>query len=109
MAFDEQRNPRDLKANLNMLEEKREIAQVRMMAYKQKVARYYNSRVKRKAFRAGDLVLQRAAVSQPQNQEKLAPNWEGPYEVKEVVRPETYYLKEFGGAELPQSWNSKNL
>ena len=80
-----------------------------MVAYKQKVARYYNSRVKSKAFRAGDLVLQRAAISQPQNQGKLALNWEGPYEVKEVVWPEIYYLKELGGAELPRSWNSKNL
>ena len=90
MAFDEQCNPHDLKANLDLLEEKREIALVRMVAYKQKVARYYNSRIKSKAFRAGDLVLQRATISQPQNQEKLAPNWEGPYEVKEVVQPRTY-------------------
>ena len=74
-----------------------------MAAYKQKVACYYNSRVKSKVFRAGDLVLRRATVSQPQNQEKLAPNWEGPYEVKEVVRPGTYYLKELEGAELPRS------
>ena len=80
-----------------------------MMAYKQKVARYYNFRVKSKVFRAGDLVLPRAIVSQPQNQEKLASNWEGPYEVKEVVRPRTYYLKELGGADLPRPWNSKNL
>ena len=80
-----------------------------MAAYKQKVARYYNSRVKSKTFRTGDLVLRQVAVSQPQNQGKLAPNWEGPYEVKEVVRPGTYYLKELGGAELPRPWNSKNL
>ena len=78
-------------------------------AYKQKVARYYNSRVKSKVFRAGDLVLRRAAASQPQNQGKLAPNWEGPYEVKEIVRSGIYYLKELEGAELPRSWNSKNL
>ena len=65
-----------------------------MAAYKQKVACFYNSRVKSKAFKVEDLVLRRAAVSQPQNQEKLAPNWKDPYEVKEVVRPRTYYLKE---------------
>ena len=57
MAFDEQHNPQDLKANLNLLEEKREIARVWMVAYKQKVTRYYNSRIKSKVFRAGDLVL----------------------------------------------------
>ena len=57
MTFDEQHNPQDLKANLDLLEEKWEIAQVRMVAYKQKVACYYDFRVKSKAFRAGDLVL----------------------------------------------------
>ena len=78
-----------------------------MAAYRQKVARYYNSRIKNKAFRAGDLMLRRAAVSQSQDRGKLAPNWEGPYEVKEVVRPGTYYLKELGGADLPRSWSLK--
>ena len=63
MAFDEQRNSQDLKANLDLLEERWETAQVWMAAYKQKVARYYNSRVKSKAFKVGDLVLRRAAVS----------------------------------------------
>ena len=57
VAFDEQRNPQDLKANLDLSKEKRKTARVRMAAYKQKVARYYNSRVKSKVFRAGDLVL----------------------------------------------------
>ena len=109
MAFDEHQNSQGLKANLDLLEEKREVAQVRMAVYRQKVARYYNSRVKNKAFRAGDLVLRRAAVSQPQDRGKLAPNWEGPYEVKEVVRPGTYYLKELGGADLPRPWSSENL
>ena len=109
VAFDEPQNAQSLRANLDLLEERREIAQVRMAAYRQKVARYYNARVKNKAFKAGDLVLRRAAVSQPQDRGKLARNWEGPYEVKEVVRPGTYYLKELGGADLPRSWSSKNL
>ena len=64
VAFNEHHNSQGLKANLDLLEKKREVAQVRMAAYKQKVARYYNSRVKNKVFRAGDLVLRRAAVSQ---------------------------------------------
>ena len=109
MAFDEPQNAQSLRANLDLLEERREIAQVRMAAYRQKVARYYNIRVKNKAFKAGDLELRRAAVSQPQGQGKLAPNWEGPYEVKEVVRPRTYYLKELRGADLPRPWSSENL
>ena len=108
-AFDEPQNAQSLRANLDLLEERWEIAQVRMAAYRQKVARYHNARVKNKAFKAGDLVLRQAAVSQPQDWRKLAPNWEGPYEVKEAARPGTYYLKELGGADLPRPWNSKNL
>ena len=57
VAFDEQCNSQDLKANLDLLEEKQETAQVRMTAYKQKAVHYYNSRVKSKAFRVEDLVL----------------------------------------------------
>ena len=57
VAFDEQCNSWDLKANLDLLEEKWETAQVQIAAYKQKIARYYNSQVKSKAFRAEDLVL----------------------------------------------------
>ena len=34
VAFDEQRNSRDLKANLDLLEENQETAQVRMATYK---------------------------------------------------------------------------
>ena len=109
MCFNEQHNPQDLRVNLDLLEEKREEARIRMSAYKQKVARYYNSRVKSKTFRVGDLVLRRAAVTQPQNQGKLAPNWEGPYKVTEVIRPGTYRLKELGGIMLPRPWNSENL
>ena len=98
----EHQNSQGLKANLDFLEEKWEEAQVRMAAYRQKVARYYNFRVKNKVFRARDLVLRRAAVSQPQDRGKLASNWEGPYEVKEIVRSGTYYLRELGEADLPR-------
>ena len=74
VAFNEHHNSQGLKANLDLLEEKREVAQVRMAVYRQKVARYYNFWVKNKVFRAEDLVLRRAAVSQPQDRGKLAPN-----------------------------------
>ena len=109
VAFNKQHNPQDLRVNLDLLEEKREEAQVRMAAYRRKVARYYNSRVRSKTLRVRDLVLQRVTVSQPQSQKKLAPNWIGPYEVVEVVWPETYRLKKLEGIILPRSWNSENL
>ena len=55
--YNEDTNPVWLRANLNLIEESREHATVRMATYHQRVARYYNARVKAKKFRADNLVL----------------------------------------------------
>ena len=64
-----------------------------MVAYQQKMARYYNSHFKNEEFRVGNLVLYQIEISQPAEHGKLAPRWEGPYQVEEIVRPGTYHLK----------------
>ena len=48
--FKEEANSEQLRANVDLLEEAREQAQQRMVAYQQRVARYYNFRVKAKTF-----------------------------------------------------------
>lgn len=45
-----------------------------MAAYKQKVVRYYNSKVRLIIFQQGDLVLQQTKVLQPIELGKLSPN-----------------------------------
>ena len=45
----------------------------------------------------GDLVLHRVEISRLTDQEKLLPNWEGPYKVIEVIRPSTYRLETVEG------------
>lgn len=50
-------------------------------SYLQRMARYYNTQVKAKEFKVGDLVLRQAEVSQPIVQGKLSPNREGLYQV----------------------------
>ena len=102
-------NSEQLRGNLDLLEEAREMAQVRMAMYQRRVARYYNSKVRPKLFRIGDLVLRRAKASQPAEGGKLAPNWEGPYRVRWVNRPGSYQLEALDGREIPRSWNSANL
>ncbi|XP_077214758.1 uncharacterized protein LOC143849580 [Tasmannia lanceolata] len=54
-----------LRANLDLLEEVREESQIRAAAYKQKVSRYHDTKIRQREFRTGDLVLRKAAVSQP--------------------------------------------
>ncbi|XP_077246030.1 uncharacterized protein LOC143885869 [Tasmannia lanceolata] len=56
-AFNERTNPNHLTSSLDLVEETREKARVRMAAYQHRVARYYNSRMKERVIRMGDLVL----------------------------------------------------
>ena len=50
------------RADLDLLPKVRQQAQIRMATYRQRVARYYNIRVKPKVFHPGDLVLRKAEV-----------------------------------------------
>ena len=55
--FDEQSNDNQLKLNLDCLDEVKDQASQRMAKYQQKMAKYYNQRVKLKRFNIGDLGL----------------------------------------------------
>ena len=57
--FDEQSNDDQLKQNLDCLDEVRDQASQRMAKYQQKIAEYYNWRVKLKRFNIEDLVLRK--------------------------------------------------
>ncbi|XP_077215756.1 uncharacterized protein LOC143850386 [Tasmannia lanceolata] len=78
-SYDEHLNNELMRSSLNLIEESREKARVQTAAYQQRVARYYNRRMKERALKEGDLVLCRAVISDPKSSEKLAPSWEGPY------------------------------
>ena len=80
-----------------------------MTDYQWKAARYYNSRVKYKLFKVGDLVLRWAEASRPTEVEKLSPKGKGPYRVSKIIRPGAYQLKRMDNSDVSQTWNSKNL
>ncbi|XP_077223467.1 uncharacterized protein LOC143857079 [Tasmannia lanceolata] len=63
--YDEHENFELLRNALDLVLEKRERALLRTAAYQQKVARYYNSRVKKRTVKPEDLLLRRAEVSDP--------------------------------------------
>ena len=59
---------------LDLLEEYREAATMRLTEYQQKLARHYNQDVKSREFSAGDLVLRKAIGNmRDTNVRKLAP------------------------------------
>lgn len=106
-AFKADWNNEALKINLDLLEEAREMAHLKEVACKQRVARKYNTKVVPRTMREGDLVLKRAMKDLIAG--KLAPNWEGPYRVKKEVGKGSYRLEELSGRDVPRTWNAANL
>ena len=55
--FDEETNTSLLAAKRDMIEERREVARIRIEAQKQRMVRYYDSKVKERKFKVGYIVL----------------------------------------------------
>ena len=109
-AFNEEGNEDELRINLDCLDEVREKASSRMEKYRQKMAEYYNKRVKLRRLEVGDLVLRKvSAVTKDLNQGKLGPTWEGPYRVVHYSQRGNYHLETLDRQKLPCPWNIENL
>ncbi|XP_074324726.1 uncharacterized protein LOC141661588 [Apium graveolens] len=98
-----------LRANLDLIEEEMKVAHQRNLKYLLQDAQHYNSGIKIRTFDVGDLVLRELAASMPTRQGKLQPNLEGPYNVVEVVRPETYKLETLAGEVIKNTWHASRL
>ncbi|GFY92744.1 hypothetical protein Acr_08g0011400 [Actinidia rufa] len=108
--FNVENNEAKLRLNLDLLDEKRENAEISQVAYKHPITKYYNQKVKHKSFLSGYLVLRKVSLSTKEpNVGKLGPTWEGPYRVIKVSRPGTYWLKDTSGKALPYPWNTEHL
>ncbi|KFK24790.1 hypothetical protein AALP_AA8G025400 [Arabis alpina] len=95
---------------LDFLNERRSQALIRIANYQNAAARYYNSKVRVRRFREGDLVLREVFQNTAErNAGKLGANWEGPYKVTTVVRPSIYELATMAGKPILHSWNAKHL
>ncbi|GJR12087.1 reverse transcriptase domain-containing protein [Tanacetum coccineum] len=77
----EKTNDQELHLNLDLLDERREIAAIRGARYKQQAEKYCNKKVRHVQFKVGEFVLRRNEVSRAANTGKLGPTWEGPYKV----------------------------
>ena len=93
---------------LDLLEEKRDLAALITASHKQQSERYFNSKVKERRFKEGDLILRKVLPNTKEvNVGVLGPNWEGPYVIAEVLQPRTYRLKRLDSKMVPQSWNAE--
>lgn len=79
-------NAIDLRLNQNLLEERREMSALKEATYKKKLEKYYNDKVGRKHFKAGDVVLRSNEARNQIPKGKLAPRWEGPYKIVSITK-----------------------
>ncbi|XP_070008713.1 uncharacterized protein [Nicotiana sylvestris] len=72
--------------DLDEVEERRDMAHIRMMAQKQQAERYYNRKAKIRLLRVGDYVLKaKTQVVKDPNEGKLGTNWDEPYKIIAVA------------------------
>ncbi|KAL0411775.1 UNVERIFIED_CONTAM: hypothetical protein Slati_3767200 [Sesamum latifolium] len=107
MNFSEECNRDLLKENLDLIEELREKAFIRMQRYKNTMINSYNKRVRARSFQVGDLVLRRADTLKPVG--KLDPTWERPYKITGIIGRGAYELEDLDDRPLPRPWNVHNL
>ncbi|RDX72157.1 hypothetical protein CR513_48391, partial [Mucuna pruriens] len=105
--FEPSTNEEELRANLDMLEEIREIAHVKEYAVKARAARKYDKWLVPRRFRTTDLVLRR--VTRKGEVNKLTPLWEGPFRILEEVGGGAYRLEHLDENKVPRTWNAASL
>ena len=103
-------NDRLLGKSLDLIEERRENAMVRLAYYQHKLKQGYDTNVKLRPLAVGDLVLRKVlGTTRNPTWGKLGPNWEGPYLIISVARIGAYYLKALDEKTVLHPWNVNNL
>jgi ribonuclease HI len=103
--YDSTNNSPGLDLNTDLLEERREAAHFRNIQNKQRLTRYYNSRVSARPLKLGDWVM-KEVIPPPTG---LKPTWEGPFEIVELAGPYTFYIRSKEGHISPHPWNVQHL
>ncbi|XP_073138218.1 uncharacterized protein [Henckelia pumila] len=92
---------------LVLIEEQRKKAARRMEAYRARVMRAYNQKVRPREFQEGEFVLKR--VNPAGEVGKLDARWKGPYKLIKKVGANTWYLQDGQGRPLKRPWNALHL
>ncbi|XP_059635696.1 uncharacterized protein LOC132277870 [Cornus florida] len=105
LAWNQEHNDRMLRFNLDLLEEKRDAATVRLVFYQQMLINSHNKRVKHRDFALGDLVLKRNVGIV----KKMFLPWEGPYRIAKVIGKGAYVLETMARRLVSKPWNATSL
>ncbi|XP_022024135.1 uncharacterized protein LOC110924438 [Helianthus annuus] len=109
MQQSQEENEQELRLNLDLVEERRELAAIREAKYKKELEKHYNSKVKEVRFRIGDYAMRSNEASLAEGTRKMAPKWEGPYQINTTGKDGAYTLKKMDGTLVPRTWNGAHL
>jgi len=99
-------NNEGIRANLDVLDEIRELARITGEATKRRVERRYQTKVVPRDFKVDDLVLRRAHMTEVKDE---SPKWVGPFRIREVLLGGEYRMETLDGTSIPRTWNAANL
>ncbi|GKF71783.1 hypothetical protein Tco_0207897 [Tanacetum coccineum] len=102
-------NEKEIRLNLDLLTERRELAAIREARYKTKLEQYYNKKVHLTNFKPREFMFHKNKASRVEDQWKLRPKWEGPYRVAEAYQYGSYKLQIMEDKEVPRTWHAINL
>ncbi|XP_073131894.1 uncharacterized protein [Henckelia pumila] len=97
----------DRTQDLDLIKEKRERPAIRMEAYRGRIMKAFNQKIKSRDFQIGELVLKK--VNPAVEVRKLKAKWEGPYKIIRRVGKNAWYLEDNQGKVLQRPWNTMHL
>ncbi|GJZ59116.1 hypothetical protein Tco_0614932 [Tanacetum coccineum] len=109
MMIREGLNEEEIRLNLDLLIERRELTAIREAKYKTKLEQYYTKKVHLTSFKPGEFVFRKNKASMVEDQGKLGPKWEGPYRVAEAYQNGSHKLQTMEDKEVPHTWHAINL
>ncbi|XP_059281180.1 uncharacterized protein LOC132034850 [Lycium ferocissimum] len=103
-------NMEAMKDGLDLLEEHRELALIKLTTQKQQVERYYNNKAKLRQIKIRDLVMRMITpATKIPNEGKLGANWKGLYRVIANAGKRNISIRNFGWEDCLQQLQHKQL
>jgi len=94
---------------LALIDEKRLTSICFGQLYQQRMARAYNKKVRPRNFEVGQLVVKRILPHQDEAKGKFAPNWQGPYVIKQVLSKGALQLADMEGKAIDTIVNADSI
>jgi hypothetical protein len=107
-TYTRENNWEECVSSLDLADEGREKARIRVMEYQRRIKKAFDRRVAPRHFQPRDLVLRKVEAT-GKKMGKLDPAWEGPLRVVQSHGNGAYVLETTEGFAVPRTWNVAHL